>query len=574
MNEALLAEFEETLNEKTLSKKELAQLKHELCIKHKVKEIPTDIEVLLSLKDTSALKTSLKTKPRRSGSGVAVIAVMAPPKGCPHGKCTFCPGGPGSYFGTVPQSYTGKEPSTLRAARNNYDPYFVVMNRLEQYIVMGHTPEKVELIIQGGTFPALNRTFQEEFIAYIYKAMNDFSEIFYHNTVFDFEKFKEFFELPGDVRSVERSQHIHQKFKEMKEMNGIKGIGGSADLETEKKRNENAQIRCVGLCVETKPDWGFLEQGNHMLTLGVTRVEVGIQSTFDLPLKITDRGHDLNDTIRSLQELKDLGFKITAHYMPGLPGIASKEQDLDGMKALFSNPDFRPDMLKIYPCMVFPGTKLYAEWQAGTFTPLSTEDAAEIIAEFKQFVPKYCRIMRIQRDIPSYQVAGGVQKTNLRQYVEKIQKERGIVCNCIRCREPDPNKPLQEIGTPEIIVAEYEANGGKEFFISVENKDHILGFCRLRFPAKILRSEITGTSALIRELHVYGEAAALGKGASVQHKGLGKRLMEKAEDIARIYNKNKMVVISGVGVRGYYLKLGYVLEGPYMVKMLDKKEQR
>ena len=557
--EALLLELEETLHEKQLSKDELAQLKIELCAKYKVEKIPTDIELLLSLKDTAQLKTSLKTKPRRSGSGVAIIAIMAPPKGCPHGKCTFCPGGPGSYFGTVPQSYTGKEPSTLRAIRNSYDPYLIVMNRLEQYIVMGHIPQKVEMIVQGGTFPALNKKFQEEFVASLYKALNDFTALFYIESTFDFARFKEFFELPGDIRNNERSQHIHEKLLRLK---------GIADLETEKLRNETAQIRCVALCVETKPDWGFIEHGNHMLELGVTRIELGVQSTYDLPLQLTNRGHDLKDTIRSLQELKDLGFKITAHYMPGLPGVASKEEDLEGMKALFSNPDFRPDMLKIYPCMVFPGTKLYEEWKAGRFTPLSTEDAAEIIAEFKHFVPEYCRIMRIQRDIPSYQVASGVQKTNLRQYVKEIQKERAIVCRCIRCREPDPSKPLSDLGQTKIKVVEYEANKGREFFISAENEQHLLGFCRLRFPAQSLREEITPTSALIRELHVYGEAAALGKNATVQHKGLGKQLMAKAEDIARVEDKKKMVVISGVGVREYYRKLGYSPEGPYMVRAL------
>src|SRR3989338_2224063 len=178
---SLMQELEETLQQRELNKNELALLKINLCAKHNVKKIPTDIEILLSVKDKDQLKTSLKTKPRRSGSGVAVVAVMSPPKGCPHGKCTFCPGGPGSYFGTMPQSYTGKEPSTLRAIRNHYDRYLITMNRLEQYIVMGHNPDKVEIIVMGGTFPALNKEFQEDFVKYIYKALNDFSDLFYKN---------------------------------------------------------------------------------------------------------------------------------------------------------------------------------------------------------------------------------------------------------------------------------------------------------------------------------------------------------------------------------------------------------
>lgn len=568
--QSLFKELEQTLREKSLSKEELAKLKIKLCAKYDVERVPTDIEVLLNIKDHDKLKTDLKTKPTRSGSGVAIVAIMAPPKGCPHGKCTFCPGGPGSPFGTVPQSYTGKEPSTLRAIRNNYDPYLIVMNRLEQYIVMGHSPEKVEVIIQGGTFPALKKNFQEEFVTLVFKAMNDFSDLFYERGEFDLTKFKEFFELPGDIKNEGRAERIHDNLLQLKEKN-IKS------LEEEQTRNEKSHIKCVALTIETKPDWGFFEHGNHMLKLGCTRIELGVQSTFDLPLKLTNRGHDINDTIRSLRELKDLGFKINAHYMPGLPGIKNKEEDLEGMKNLFSNPDFRPDMMKVYPCMVFPGTKMYDDWKQGKFTPITTQEAAEIIAKWKKYVPRYCRIMRVQRDIPSFQVEAGVDKTNLRQYVDEVCLRESIKCQCIRCREPNPSKPLSKLGDVDINVEEYDASNGKEFFISVENDKYILGLCRLRFPSeqkeqsKEIRKEITPKSALIRELHVYGEAAPIGGDASVQHKGLGRKLMSRAEEIAKQNGKNKIIVISGVGVRGYYEKLGYHKEGPYMVKDLTSK---
>jgi len=629
--QALFQELEQELIEKELSKEELAKLKVKLCGKYEVKKVPTDIEVLLNIKYYDKLKTNLKSKPTRSGSGVAIVAIMAPPKGCPHGKCTFCPGGPGSSFGTVPQSYTGKEPSTLRAIRNDYDPYLIVMNRLEQYIIMGHSPEKIEVIIQGGTFPALKKSFQEEFVTLVFKAMNDFSDLFYTDeksknkkgsdennnnnnnkeTEFNLTKFKTFFELPGDKYDDERRKRIHEKMLELKEQKNkkIKNKEQTKEqttleeeqttleeeqttleeeqttLEEEQTRNETSHIKCVALTIETKPDWGFLEHGNHMLKLGCTRIELGVQSTFDLPLKLTNRGHDINDTIRSLRELKDLGFKINAHYMPGLPGIKDKEEDLEGMRNLFSNPDFRPDMMKVYPCMVFPGTKMYDDWKSGKFNPITTEEAAEIIAKWKRNVPRYCRIMRVQRDIPSFQVEAGVDKTNLRQYVDVICLREGIKCQCIRCREPNPSKPLDKLGDIDINVEEYNASNGKEFFISAENDKYILGLCRLRFPSEQkeqtreeviertkekvtenIREEITFKSALIRELHVYGEAAPIGGDASVQHKGLGRKLMEKAEEIARLHGKDKIVVISGVGVRGYYEKLGYHKEGPYMVK--------
>ena len=269
-----------------------------------------------------------------------------------------------------------------------------------------------------------------------------------------------------------------------------------------------------------------------------------------------------------------MGFKITYHMMPGLPGV-SKEMDINSLKEIFRNPDYRPDMLKLYPCMVMPGTRLYADWKKGSFNPIATKEAAEIIAEFKRNVPSYCRIVRIQRDIPTYATASGVDRTNLRQYVEKVAKEKGVKCRCIRCREAghalerDKSLKLGKIG---INVEEYEASGGKEFFISAEEKsnDILFGYARLRFPGQFLRKEITPKSALIRELHIYSPAVSLGKKSknSFQHRGLGKKLLKTAEQLAKKNRKDKVVVISGIGAREYFRKLGYKKEGPYMVKKL------
>ena len=260
--------------------------------------------------------------------------------------------------------------------------------------------------------------------------------------------------------------------------------------------------------------------------------------------------------------------------MPGLP-LTTKEMDLNGLKQLFENPDYKPDMLKIYPCMVMEGTKLYDDWKNGKFTPLATKEAAEIIAEAKRFVPKWCRIMRVQRDIPTFATASGVDRTNLRQYVEKICKEKGIKCRCIRCREAGINKLKNnniKLENMQIKVVKYEASHGKEFFIAAEDKgaDVLFGYCRLRFPSQYLRQEIIKDSALIRELHVYSAAVQIGKKSddSFQHKGIGKQLMAKAEEIAKQNGKDKMVVISGIGAREYFRKLGYGLEGCYMAKKL------
>ncbi|MBI5389139.1 tRNA uridine(34) 5-carboxymethylaminomethyl modification radical SAM/GNAT enzyme Elp3 [Candidatus Woesearchaeota archaeon] len=556
--DAYIAELYEEILAKKLGKEEISNMKAKLCTKYSLKKMPTDYELLLAKPDKRLTKY-LQTKPVRSISGVAPVAIMTMPNYCPHGKCTFCPGGPGSPFGDVPMSYTGKEPASMRGMRAHWDPYLQVFNRLEQYVVLGHSPEKVDLIIMGGTVMAVPNNYAEEFVAYAFKAMNDFSTIFYKNGIFQFEKFKEFFEINADVGSKDRVVNIHKKLLAMK---------GDAELEKEQEKNETAQIRCIGLTIETKPDWGFAEHGNRMLHLGCTRVELGIQSTFNEPLLKTGRGHTLMDNIRSIRELKDLGFKLNFHYMLGLPGM-DPSKDLEGFKRLFSDPDFQPDMLKIYPCMVMEGTELYKQWKTGRYTPYTTETAGKLIAECKRFVPKYCRIMRVQRDIPTYRTQAGVDRTNLRQYITEIITKNKMVCQCIRCREIKQAVPSDE----EILygVVQYAASGGQEFFIEAKTADDkLVGFCRLRFPSQSLRPEITTSSAIVRELHVYGPAVPLEdreKEAS-QHRGVGKHLLQMAEDIASVHHKDKIVVISGVGVREYYKKRGYGREGPYMVKQL------
>ncbi|MEK6857518.1 MAG: tRNA uridine(34) 5-carboxymethylaminomethyl modification radical SAM/GNAT enzyme Elp3, partial [Nanoarchaeota archaeon] len=361
------------------------------------------------------------------------------------------------------------------------------------------------------------------------------------------------------IASKERTEKIHAKVLIIKSSN-------QKNLEYEQKRNESSAIRCVALCVETKPDWAKLSEGNRMLLQGCTRVEVGIESIYDDVLTKTHRGHSSADTKESFQILRDLGFKISAHYMPGLP-LTNKERDLDGMKELFSNSDYRPDMLKIYPCMVSPGTALYQEWKKGTFKPQTTEEAASLIAEFKPFIPEYCRVQRINRDVPTKFWSAGVGQTNLRQYIHEKYKPK---CRCIRCREPKDHKI--DFENIKINVQEFEASGSKEFFISADDtsNDLILGFCRLRFPSQCLRQEITPTTAIIRELHVYGTAVPLGDKGTVQHKGYGKQLLAKAEQIALENGKNKMVIISGVGVKEYYRKQGYADDGVYVSKQLIK----
>jgi len=606
-------------------------LKMQVLHRLKYSTIPKNATIasMASDEDRKRFKKILSMKPVRTISGVAPLALMTDPYPCPHtikgiGPCTYCPGGPGSVFGDVPQSYTGKEPSTRRAIRNHYDPYFGVFNRLEHYIVMNSVPEKVDVILQGGTFPFSPNSYQEYFVKYLFKAMNDFSRLFYDGEI-NMDKFNTFFEMPADLQDTSRTSRIHSKLSHiknldltnketLKEINNlffknnknnfetinnennynknnekIKNTDSDANfiamkslinkvkdqnnpdisLEQVQKENETAKIRCIGLTIETKSDYGKLIHGNQMLKLGCTRVEIGIQSIYDEVLEKTNRGNTVQDNIDSIRILKDLGFKINAHYMPGLP-YTTKAMDQKGLRELFSNPDYRPDMLKIYPCMVMPGTKLYDDWKSGKFTPLTTPEAAEMIADAKKNIPEYCRIMRVQRDIPTYATSSGVDKTNLRQYVEKVCKEKNIKCRCIRCREAGINNfkdiTLENV---KIKITEYEASKGKEFFIAAEDNDILIGYCRLRFPFQFLREEITPESAIIRELHVYSPAVSIGKISedSLQHRGIGKKLMKQAEEIASIENKNKIVVIAGIGAKEYFKKLGYKHDGPYMSKL-------
>ncbi len=632
-NKACNEILEEMKITKVTTKHEINRIKISVINKYKsqgMTQIPKNSDIFIAASDDQRKQFNelLSLKPVRTISGVAPIALMSDPYPCPHtmkgiGPCTYCPGGPGSVFGNMPQSYTGKEPSTRRSIRNNYDPYLIVFNRLEHYIAMGKIPDKVELIIQGGTFTFFPRQYQEYFVKYALKAMNDFSSIFFDiDGELDILKFRNFFELPRTLNlEDERTKTVQQKLLYIKNFNlnnfnqtkivednsehnsGDNIEGNSEDkmhvknilamkrvqqklkiensqslsLNEVQKQNETSFIRCVGLTIETKSDFGKLYHGNLMLELGCTRVEIGIQSIYNHVLEATNRGNTVADNIESIRILKEIGFKINSHYMPGLP-YTTKEMDLHGLRQLFENPDYRPDLLKIYPCMVMEGTKLYEDWKAGKFNPLTTSEAAEIISEAKRYFPEYVRIVRIQRDIPTNVTSAGVDKTNLRQYVEKLCIEKNIKCRCIRCREAGfdlikkKNIESFDINNIELKIIEYEASNGIEFFISAEDviNDVLIGYCRLRFPSQFLRPEITENSALVRELHVYSSAVQIGKKSehSFQHRGIGKRLMEKAEEITKQHGKKKLVVLSGIGAKQYFLKLGYSYDGCYMSKCI------
>lgn len=521
-HQALLAAL---LRGEARSKQEVHDLKVRLARAHGAKAVPTDAALLrlAGPEHRAQLAPVLRTKPTRTLSGVAIITVQTDPAFCPHGTCVFCPGGPTWPNGGTAQSYTGHEPAALRAGRAAFDAFEQVRGRLVALEGNGHPVDKLELIIQGGTFPAREGPYQEDFLRDCLDAMN----------------------LHG-------------------------GTGArSATLAEAQQRNETARARCIGLTVETKPDWCREAHVARMLEQGVTRVEIGIQTTHDDVLAATNRGHTTAEGIAATRIAKDAGLKVCHHLMPGLPG-SDEARDLAAMRRVFDDPDFRPDKLKVYPTLVVPGTALHALWRAGKYEPISEERAVRYLVALKRACPPWVRIMRVDRDIPTHQIAAGPQRTNLRELAMAALHAEGGRCRCIRCREAgraadfDPARlALRE--------ARYEASGGTEHFLAFEDPaaDVVAAFLRLREPSPQAWRPETRGAFLVRELKVLGQEVPIGgHDAGLQHRGLGRALMERAEALARERGAAQVLVTAGVGVRAYYRKLGYERVGPWMGKAL------
>ncbi len=429
----------------------------------------------------------------------------------------------------TPQSYVPDSPAVRRGLRFNFHPYDQVRARLLQYVAMGHRPSKVELIVMGGTFPAKPLDYQEWFVAQALEAMNKFPE-------------------------PRRPSWVY--------------------LEDAQLRNETAPVRCVGLTLETRPDWSRERHVDLFLHLGATRIELGVQTVYDEVLERVRRGHTVEDSIYATRVLKDAGYKVTYHVMLGLPG-SDPDMDLEAFKRIYEDPDFRPDSVKIYPTVVVPSSELYEWWRRGLYEPYDEKTLIELIARIKAMTPPWVRIIRVQRDIPSHWVAAGPKSANLRELVWRYMRERGLRCRCIRCREVGRYALWTgEVPRPEdarLVRREYEASGGLEIFLSFEDtsRDVLFGFLRLRIPSeRAHRWEVDSRTAIVRELHVYGPVVPVGEESSWwQHRGFGSKLLAEAERIAREeFDARKILVISGVGVRRYYFARGYRrLKGSFYV---------
>lgn len=494
------------------------------------------------IRRNSQLEKIMLSRAIRTQSGVAIVAVLTKPSSCP-GKCIFCP-----TEKNMPKSYLSNEPAVMRAIMHKFHPYHQIQNRLKALELNGHSTNKIELIVMGGTFSYFPKQYQIWFIKECFRACND-----YHQNKKSTPK--------GTLRD---------------------------NLLYEQKRNERVKHRIVGLTLETRPDYVNAKEILNFRQLGCTRVEIGVQSIFDNVLKLNNRGHLIKETIRATKLLKDAGFKINYHMMPGLYG-SSLVKDFKMFKELFSNPDFQPDMLKIYPTVVIKNSKLYKLWKAGKYKAMPDKNFEKLIIKIKnEAIPPYTRIQRLVRDVPLPSIEAGPKISNLRQIIAKKTH-----CQCIRCREIKGAYNSKE----KIVLnrIDYDASGGKEIFLQfVDSKNKLYALLRLRFPQflkhsfqkknlKKLKTNLSNNKpksypAIIRELHTYGQLTEISKKNkySPQHIGFGKKLIAEAEKIAYQEltklnipkNQQKIAIISGIGVRAYYRKLGYRLQDTYMVKKL------
>ncbi|HEY5714554.1 MAG TPA: tRNA uridine(34) 5-carboxymethylaminomethyl modification radical SAM/GNAT enzyme Elp3 [Candidatus Gracilibacteria bacterium] len=586
------------------SPRALEQLKYKFSSKHKVQTIQNRDLLAISQKENidipPQLEKLLQKRAVRTISGVSPIGILTKPYACP-GKCVYCP-----TEDRMPKSYMSNQPAAARAVRNNFHPHRQVKNRMTALEESGHPISKLEIIVMGGTWSFLPHKYQSWYIKKCFDAANGDEEVV-HNRI------------KGQVLSI--------KGKKKKNIPNTQYLIPNT-LAAAQKKNETTASRIIGLTLETRPDFINEKELVRMRRYGCTRIEIGVQTLDDEVQKLTKRGHKKTHVIRAMKLMRDFGFKVCIHLMPGLPG-STPEKDIVWLREVFENPDFRPDFVKIYPCVVLETAELKTWWGEGRYKPYTDEDLVRLLLQFKTFVPPWTRIMRLMRDIPVSNIVDGAKLSNLRQILKdqpwkmrelvgddfynqyvndkwgpqnhkvKALKEanrephRGAVewseasealedadgwpCRCIRCREVGFKtfSHAQEVPTPVLKRRNYEASEGQEVFLSFESEDesHLFALLRLRKPSgqKFNHFQsVLSDAALIREVHSYGSEVSVGDESGLgQHRGLGKALIEEAERIARDeWGLRRMTIIAGVGTREYYRKWGYKLQSTYMTKSL------
>lgn len=537
------------LDKKPSSRSSFNDARRKICAQLRIKQ-PPNRELLKAyqklvkmkrVKKNELVETFLRKANIRSQSGIAVITSLVKPYMCP-GKCVYCP-----TEVRMPKSYIASEPAAARSLRLDFDPYELMRQRILMLEGNGHKCDKIEYITKGGTWNAYPLKYQYWYMLESFRACNNLSR----------------------RKPTKRTFEDDWKDKRLEDL--IRAI------EKEQRYNETAKYRIIGVTLETRPDAISPKTIYHMRRQGCTRVELGLQAPDDTILELIKRGHTVDQFRDAITLLREAGFKVDLHFMPDLPGT-TPEYDVQMYKTLFSDPALRPDMVKIYPNTVIKSAELYLWLQDGRYKPYGEENLFQALLQMKLATPRYCRISRLIRDIPSDEIEAGNKITNLRQELEKELHFQGKKCICLRCREvARQKKNLPKGVTPQLFVDEYETIGGKEYFITFEDPKRIAvyGFLRLRIPTTTLSPKMKTyfpelqDAAFIRELHTYGQMVGIGERneSAAQHKGLGKKLVKEAERIAHKDGFKKIAVISGVGVRGYYRKLGYTKRGTYMIKL-------
>ena len=535
--------IKELIKQRVKTRANLDVIKRKIAKNYRI-PCPSNVELLLSyhelvrkkrIKKDKNIERLLKTRPVRSLSGIVNVSVLTKPYPCP-GKCIFCPTEKG-----FPKSYLAGEPAADRAKALGFNPYLQTKKRIEALKLQGHPTDKVELRIVGGTFSFYPRRYQTWFITRCFAACN--------------------------VQAPRSKRRTVRKIKSLKK---------------EQELNEKAKHRIVGISIETRPDFIKKEEILRLRKLGVTLVELGIQNVSDDVLKKCQTGLTTEKIVQATRLLKDSGFKVLYQVMPNLPG-SNLKKDLKCAKVLFEDERFKPDWLKIYPCLICKNTLLYQWWKKGKYHPYTDKELIKLLIEIKKLLPYWTRLTRLFRDIPAQKIVAGCKTSNLREVVLKEMRKRKLKCKCIRCREVRKNyNPKEKL---KLFREDYIASDGKEIFLSFEDKkrEGLYALLRLRIPSRIFNKFHEKTSreifpvlenaAIIRELHTYGQQLSLDREVfptiSPQHKGLGKKLIKEAEKIAKKdFGLNKIAVISGIGTRSYFRKLKYRLKDTYMIKKI------
>ncbi len=494
------------------NRKELERMLRDFCLQEKISMLRND-ELVAGYKTVknknSQLEKLFRKRGVRSESGVNVVAILTKPLSCP-GKCIYCP-----TPKNMPKSYLPNEPAVLRATRVNFAPKKQITARVQALEATGHDASKIELIVMGGTWSAHSHAYQSNYIRACYDSLNESKK--------------------------------------------------SLSLISAQAQNEKTKHRCVGLTLETRPDYITLDELRRMRSFGCTRVEIGVQTIYDDIHRLCQRGHGVQEIITATKLLREAGFKIVYHMMLNLPG-STPAKDIKMFKELFTNPDFCPDQIKIYPCVLTADAELEKWYKNGKWKPYSDKVLVDTITKIKAYIPEWVRVIRVIRDIPANDIIAGSKISNLRQVIQNNNPN----CRCIRCREIRTEIPQN----PELVIRKFRAGEGEEVFITFEDKssDKLIALARLYLAKSSNRIyPVLNNSAILRELHVYGEHTSVGnQSKSSQHVGFGRRLLAEAEKIAFENGFSRMAIISGVGVRDYYRKFGYKLEQTYMTKNLKK----